>query len=262
MEEKLDKVEKQIETLAAVVEDLKVKLENRGTEEDSSRSRDETVSVDPIATGAPDSRNRAQLESSPFVSPIDINAADAQRDFDRIRDSLQRVPVPAYLKVNDAASGIKQECKGALKVVSKCARYAETGLKLISQIPEDNIQREDIENIFTIFAAQVQFLQSEYASLVVRSTFNEETSRIFRSFETNATSFSASALQNVRLAAELSAAQSRLGNTPQSAYRGRGRRGRNSYAGASQFWGRGLHPQTRRDTDTTPFPYQRHNQEQ
>lgn len=37
--------------------------------------------------------------------------------------------------------------------------------------------------------AHVQFLQSEYSNLVVRSNFKEETSRLFRNLETNSTAF-------------------------------------------------------------------------
>ena len=48
------------------------------------------------------------------------------------------------------------------------------------------------------------FLQAEYSAFVVNSTFNAETSRLFRSFENNASAFSESSLRNIRVAAELS----------------------------------------------------------
>ncbi|GFR62799.1 hypothetical protein ElyMa_000139000 [Elysia marginata] len=56
---------------------------------------------------------------------------------------------------------------------------------------------------------------------------NEETSRLFRSFENNSAAFSDDALRNVRVAAELSAAQTRFSsNNNNNNNRGRGRRGR------------------------------------
>ncbi|GFN95920.1 hypothetical protein PoB_002242600 [Plakobranchus ocellatus] len=115
-----------------------------------------------------------------------------------------------------------------LQVLSKCARFAETGLKVLTTLPDErnsssvSLQREDFESIFVVFAAQINFLQSEYAGLVVKSTFNDETSRIIRSFENNASSFSQQSLQNVRIAAELASIHGRT-NTVSQSWRGRRR---------------------------------------
>ncbi|GFO29463.1 reverse transcriptase [Plakobranchus ocellatus] len=156
------------------------------------------------------------------------SAADILKDFERLRDSLVRIPVPNNFKVNDTTTGIKQDCRGTLSVLSKCARFAETGLKVLTTLPDErhsssvSIQRDDLESIFVVFAAQINFLQSEYAGLVVKSTFNDETSRIFRSFENNASSFSRQSLQNVRIAAELASIHGRT-NTASRSWRGRRR---------------------------------------
>ncbi|GFO09416.1 NF-kappa-b inhibitor-like protein 2 [Plakobranchus ocellatus] len=164
------------------------------------------------------------------ASPAETSssAADILKDFERLRDSLVRIPVPNNFKVNDTTTGIKQDCRGTLRVLSKCARFAETGLKVLTTLPDErdsssvSIQREDLESIFVVFAAQINFLQSEYAGLVVKSTFNDETSRIFRSFENNASSFSRQFLQNVRIAAELASIHCRT-NTASQSWRGRRR---------------------------------------
>ena len=109
---------------------------------------------------------------------------------------------------------IKQELKPYLKVISKTARHAETGLKVLAGITAPDNETQDgsfyvsaaqAQDLMTIFTSQTAFLQSEYSSLVVKSTFNADTSRIFRQFETNSTAFTESALRNARLAAELSA---------------------------------------------------------
>ena len=53
---------------------------------------------------------------------------DSLREFDSIKESLQRIKLPAHLKLTDSQTGITKECKGALKVVSRCGRFADTVL--------------------------------------------------------------------------------------------------------------------------------------
>ncbi|GFS18638.1 transposase [Elysia marginata] len=139
-------------------------------------------------------------------------------------------PFLVFPRVNDSAVGIKIDSKPVLKVVSKSARFAETGLKIPGNLPQDpqgqySITENDIESLYTVFYAQVNYLQGEYSNLVVRSTFDDETSRLFRSFENNTQAFSERSLTNVRLAAELSALSTRSSSRPSSSrnnYRGRG----------------------------------------
>ena len=50
----------------------------------------------------------------------------------------------------------------------------------------------------------MHFLQNEYTSLVVKSTFYDDTAKIFRQLENNLSTFSESALRIIRVAAELS----------------------------------------------------------
>ncbi|GFR84553.1 reverse transcriptase [Elysia marginata] len=76
-----------------------------------------------------------------------------------------------------------------------------------------------MQGLFLTFASQINFLQSKYASLVVNSTFNAETSRLFRSFENNSAAFNDSSLRNVRVAAELAALSKRTTNTQRASYR-------------------------------------------
>ncbi|GFO42658.1 hypothetical protein PoB_006916300 [Plakobranchus ocellatus] len=62
---------------------------------------------------------------------------DIQRQFDSLRDILSRVQIPAYCKVKDSAVGIKTDCKPVLKVINKSARFAETGLKILGNLPQE-----------------------------------------------------------------------------------------------------------------------------
>ena len=91
---------------------------------------------------------------------------------------MSKISLPNNLKLVDSSAGIKQESKGTLKVITKTARLAETALKQISILPLQQkadssfkISSKDLANLYTISAAQIQFLQSEYASLVVKITF-------------------------------------------------------------------------------------------
>ncbi len=66
-------------------------------------------------------------ESIEHASPPP-NPEDLSRNFDAIRDKLTKVSIPSNYKLHDSPVGIKQDLKPALKVISKMARHAETGL--------------------------------------------------------------------------------------------------------------------------------------
>ena len=101
-----------------------------------------------------------------------------QRNFEGIRDKLAKISLPSFLKVNDSSTGIKQESRSTLKVISKTSRYAETGLKLLAAISQPNddgtftLSEGDMADFYNIFASQIQYLQSEYATLIVKNTFD------------------------------------------------------------------------------------------
>ena len=179
-----------------------------------------------------ESQSYEQKSTEHNVSP-GVNAAtvsDVQRDFERIRDSLIRIPVPEGLKVHDNSAGISKDQKPALKILSKCARYSETALKVLQQVKSVNESTDsELSCVYTCLAAQVNYLQSEFTSIVVKSTFDDDTTRVFRQFENNTAIFSDEALRNVRVAAELSALSQRSGARQRNTSnynRGFGNRGR------------------------------------
>ena len=63
--------------------------------------------------------------------------------------------------------------------------------------------------INTISTANIQFVQSEYANIVVKNSFDEETARLFKAFENHSSAFPDASLNSLRVAAELSAARDR-----------------------------------------------------
>ena len=119
----------------------------------------------------------------------------------------------------ESKQGIKKEDQGAINIVSRCAKYVETALKWLSSQDEEN---EDMAHLYTVLKAQMQFLQTEYAGLVVKGTFDGETAKIFKCLQKNSLAFRGEALSHLRSAAEISAARGQFNNTQQSGFRGRG----------------------------------------
>ena len=182
---------------------------------------------------------QAQGQDDPVVLDASVNV---QRCFDNIKESYARVRIPPQYKVNDSANGIKTECRPVLKVISKSARFAETGLKVLASIQDSDPSSEGLSELFTIFQAQINFLQAEYSNIVVRSTFDEDTGRIFRQFENNSQALSERSLANIRVAAEISSLQQRHQRNQRSSGRGdtgffnRGRGGHRGFPSNRGFW--------------------------
>ena len=170
-------------------------------------------------------------------SPVDssTNAAGLQREYEILKDQLSKVKLPNELKVYDTSRGIKQNCQTALSVLSKSARYTETALKQLAVINSKGIQHmteQDFDNLCTILHAEVNFLQSKFSQLVVKSNFDSDTNRFFDCLEASPTAFSPQTREHLRCAVELSAAVSRTQSQPtnRGGFRGRGRQ-RGGYGG-------------------------------
>lgn len=241
MENKLDDILSSIKLLSERVEKLEVSqsqsadsrsdtIDHRPSLSSSRAGKSRLATVaDPIGPGFQlQSEDNPELAASNLLTTSnepriegDPALVDVHRDFESLRDSHSRVTLPSHLKVNDSTRGIKNEFKPTLNILSKCARYAETGLKVLGSNPAPDT--ELLEKLFTVLSAQISFLQAEYSNLVVRSTFNEETSRLFRSFENNTGAFSQTALNNVRIAAELASYTNQTSQQRQSSRSNRGR---------------------------------------
>lgn len=168
------------------------------------------------------------------IQDIVVNAAEVQRDFEVIKNSLQRVRLPNNVRVFDSKSGIKKDCQPTLSVVSKCARYSETAIKqllvLIGDCEAGRVVNSDqLQTLFTILQAEVCYLQGECSALIVRSSFDTDTAAIFKWFEGNHGALNERSMTNLQRAAEITAAAGR-GLAQSSSYtRGRGRGGRGRF---------------------------------
>ena len=191
MGEQIENLTESIKVLTTTVSSLATRIEALENSNTASPTEHDTSQTDEARALLADQ----QTQSGPNNS-FEFVAADVQRDFERLRDSLLRVPVPNDLKVRDSATGIKQDCKPALKIIQKCARYAEVLLKILKTRDHDT-ERENVDKIFTCAVAQITFLQAEFANLVVKSSFDENTSRLFRQFENSASVFNEQSLNSI-----------------------------------------------------------------
>ena len=186
------------EILASIVKRLD-KIEARSTfpQELSWESRQTVVDTECIDLGPatihkghrPDVNNRNSVEATSTLS------VDIAIQFDTLKDCLNWIHLPNQYKVHHSTVEIQKKSKSALKITFKTMRYAETGLQLLSNIcrfPDGYALAE--QELFTIFQAQINFLQSEYSTLMVKSTFDEEIRQLFCSFQYNINVFSGWAL--------------------------------------------------------------------
>ena len=204
------------DTLVAILK----RLDSLETAE--KQRKEEQTGQQPVIDNGQNVNNQNQNGSTNQSTTLGAESAlplNYSKEFDQIRERLAKVSLPSELKVNDNSQGIKNECRPTLKVISKSARFAETNLKQLSLISarlqgtEQNktveVTEQELEALFTISTANIQFVQAEYANIVVKNSFDEETARLFKAFENHSSAFPDSSLNSLRVAAELSAARDR-----------------------------------------------------
>jgi hypothetical protein len=195
---------------------------------------------------------------TPHPSPADVGA-----DFHRIRNSVQSVRLPHELSLHDSRQGIKRDDLPLYNLLVKSARFTETALKVLANNggstaanSEESSQQNVFTDLFTVLYAHMQFIQEEYAALVVQSSFDPTVSRFFRSLQRNS-GFSAEAMDNLRSAASIASVyrpQQQRGNRGGQRFnRYEGRRdGFQTYQAARGFPSRGGSVTRRSDYASAP----------
>ena len=163
-----------------------------------------------------------QPKENPFGPEIPLTAEslefdEVQEKFNAIKNSLDKVILPSSLRLHDSRTGIKRDDQQTLNVISKCGRYVETVLKLLSQSKEN--QPLDIEPILTTLTANIHCLQDEYSALLVKGKFDDSTAQLFRSLQKGNSGFDQQSINNVRIAAELSSIAARNAQSPRGTFR-------------------------------------------
>ena len=136
---------------------------------------------------------------------------------------------------------LKRDDQPRFNLIAYLSKYSETVLKIISD--GRSSPEAQLENILVISLAQQRYLQEEYANLLVNTSFNSQTAKLFCQLQKNTSLFPAQSLANLQAAATISAAassQSQTSNTnrgssytPGHSYRG----GRGSYRGGRSWRG-------------------------
>ena len=188
------------------------------------------------APNAHDTRTHAAAASTNIE---EASSATIQQDFQVVKDALQRVKLPQDLKVEDSRQGIQRKDQARFNVVQKCARFAETSVKLLSTVNAQSISEADLKDLCTIQIAQLRYLQEEHSMCLVNNNFGEGVEKIYRNFRRNTSAFPPEAIEALQAAVTLNTAQAQ-------APRGRGNRGPYNYRGAGRGFysgtGRGASP--------------------
>lgn len=163
----------------------------------------------PIEASGNSQPHQATLNFGPedFTAEDTVYDCEIQEKFNSVRSSVEKVVLPPFLKLHDSRSGVKRDDQQTLNVISKCGRYVETAIQLLSQSKEE--EPFDVKPVITTLTANIQYLQEEYAALLVKGRFDDSTAQLFKSLQKGNSGFDSRAINNVRIAAELSSIQQR-----------------------------------------------------
>lgn len=179
--EKLEQVTLSISSINARIENLEGKLDSQAERGDIENHEDPTLQ---------------NFQSN--LGPNNAGHIDINSEYQAIKSSVQSLKLPQELTVPTDRSGVKKTDLPVFNIISKSARIAETGLKVL-QRPVDTNRYEDL---FNVLVTLIKFLQEEQAALVVQASFDPTVSRFFRTLQRGA-NFSEESLQNLRAAASI-----------------------------------------------------------
>jgi hypothetical protein len=148
-------------------------------------------------------------DSSPGPSPHLTASRDTQAQYFALERSLKtRVPrLPDTLQIFDSRTGIGKEELPAYQVVSRCARYAEATFRQLMLLDPDRtpVTSQDLQNLVVIQFALLDFLRDEYACLLVKSNYDEDTLKFFTGMTKGKSGLSEKHTEFLKLSSELSA---------------------------------------------------------
>ena len=171
------------------------------------------------------------LGNFPISSEAESHSSEVQSDFRQIRDRLNKVEIPQSHKLNADRTGVKREDQVKFNVLASCSKYSETLLKVVAAASQEGADSEQILNsVYTVALAQQKYIQDEYASLLVSSSFDAPTARFFKQLQKNTSTFTPEALSHLHAAATIAAAHQPQ-SQPDQYSRGRGNSRYNSKRG-------------------------------
>lgn len=105
---------------------------------------------------------------------------DIQSEFTSIKDALTKVKLPADFRLCNSWQGIWWSDQSTYNIVSRCTWYAETSIRLLSLITEENLDDDSVQQLFAIQLAQIRYLQEEYSALVVQASSTSQWPILFQ----------------------------------------------------------------------------------
>ncbi len=171
-------------------------------------------------------------DSGPTIPNLGESAAtDCEAQYWALNETLKHLRLQPDLVLKDNHKGFKKETQPVARVVTRSARYVETGLKLLSCCEPS----KEVEDLTLVLTAHLDFLKCEYSCLVVANDNTKEVAQNYRRIKAGTTGMSGSDLQDLKLAQEITAHSAASG--PQERDRGRdsyrggrfGNRGRGQY---------------------------------
>lgn len=119
------------------------------------------------------------------ADPTDRPEKDLQGQVKSLKDALNSIVLPPELKLNDTRghSGIKKPDQDAAKIISKCASFTETALKLLGTLSAGTVSEDQLGSLHILLTGMMEYLQDEYSSLIVQGTFPKETvAKFYKNF--------------------------------------------------------------------------------
>ena len=148
-----------------------------------------------------------------------VNTEQINADYQSIVDSLQKIRLPSSLKVNiGQGRGIKRDDQPMVNILRKCGQFAETLIKLLSQLSEDKVTEEDLKDLFVLALTQLRYVQDKYTVVTLQGTFGKKVANLYENIEHNPGAYRQQNLEAVRAAVGLVAAEQQHNQQPRGAF--------------------------------------------
>ena len=138
-----------------------------------------------------------------------------------IKDKVSNIKIPPELRCGTSKAGIRCEDNNAANIISNCARYVETTIKLLWSLDEEPTREELIE-MFQIQKAHSDYLRQEHSALVVSSQFGGKTSQLFKNLSRGTTNLDEKQLDTLLKAVQITSNDPNSRSRPRDNFRGRG----------------------------------------
>ena len=150
--------------------------------------------------------NKEQIESlngSKATGFSTMPSDDLQGEINSIKDSYASKKLPSDLKLNPNRAGIKANNKEATNILTNCAKYGETCLKILAAIQRKSMNpqycaNDQLQELFVVLVAMMRYVQEDCCSLIVAGSFREKAQGIFRSIRHHTSAFTPDCLEDLK----------------------------------------------------------------